>query len=214
MPDLTAPLLSLDASGTIAKTLTYSRWRGIKYARQRVVPTNPNTTSQQHVRSCFAYLSDLWKYGPTALHQTYLLAAKGRPLTDRNLFTKTNQPYAFANATDEQVLASPSTGGAPAPANLVLTPHSTHIGVNLWGATLPPGWTTIAGWAIAWHQETPTTHVFVPPIAYDTDADPTLLDITGLTNGVLYVVSAYLEFADATGKTQYSIALNDTATPA
>lgn len=47
MAKLIGPLFSLSASGKLAKTLVYSDWKGINYARQYVVPANPNSASQQ-----------------------------------------------------------------------------------------------------------------------------------------------------------------------
>ena len=35
------PMMSLDATGTIGKTATFSKWKGRNYVRQRVVPANP-----------------------------------------------------------------------------------------------------------------------------------------------------------------------------
>lgn len=50
MAKLKGPLFSLSASGAIAKTLVYFGWKGLKVARQWVLPTNPNTEAQQDQR--------------------------------------------------------------------------------------------------------------------------------------------------------------------
>src|SRR4030043_2413364 len=50
MAKLTGPLFSLSASGSIAKTLTYFPWKGLKLARQWIVPANPNTQPQINQR--------------------------------------------------------------------------------------------------------------------------------------------------------------------
>lgn len=57
MAKVTAPFLSLDASGTFGKTLTASKWKGRNYMRQRVIPANPNTTAQQIVRSALGTIA-------------------------------------------------------------------------------------------------------------------------------------------------------------
>ena len=54
MAKLTGPLLSLSASGQFAKTMVYATWKGIKYARQYVIPQNPNTSAQQVARGYFS----------------------------------------------------------------------------------------------------------------------------------------------------------------
>lgn len=51
MPRLTGPLFSLDARQTLGNTIVYSAWKGLNYARLRVVPYNPKTYSQSGIRS-------------------------------------------------------------------------------------------------------------------------------------------------------------------
>jgi len=50
MAKVTAPFMSLDASGTIASTLTASKWKGRNYMRLRIIPSNPSTGNQIAVR--------------------------------------------------------------------------------------------------------------------------------------------------------------------
>ena len=47
MAKTTGPLFSVDASGKLADSIVYSRWRGVKYVRQFVIPANPNSGAQQ-----------------------------------------------------------------------------------------------------------------------------------------------------------------------
>lgn len=56
MARVTAPLLSLDASGTVGKTATFSKWKGRNYVRLRVTPQNPQSNSQAQVRTILAAL--------------------------------------------------------------------------------------------------------------------------------------------------------------
>jgi len=51
MAKTSGPLMSLDASGSFAKTLTFAKWKGRNYVRHLVVPTNPQTTGQQNSRA-------------------------------------------------------------------------------------------------------------------------------------------------------------------
>lgn len=46
MAKLKAPLLSLGASGKLAKTLVFFGWKGLNVVREYVVPSNPKTASQ------------------------------------------------------------------------------------------------------------------------------------------------------------------------
>jgi len=54
------PMMSMDASGTIADAVTFSKWKGRNYVRQRVIPSNPKSTLQVGVRSMFSWLSKAW----------------------------------------------------------------------------------------------------------------------------------------------------------
>ena len=54
---LTGPFMSLSASGTLAKTLTASIWKGQPYMRLRVIPVNRNTSGQKAVRSILGTLA-------------------------------------------------------------------------------------------------------------------------------------------------------------
>lgn len=54
MAKVNGPLLSLDASGTVGKVNTYSKWNGRNYVRLRVIPQNPQTDSQAVARSAVA----------------------------------------------------------------------------------------------------------------------------------------------------------------
>lgn len=57
MAKVSAPFLSLDASGTVASTLTASKWKGRNYMRLRIIPANPRTSGQQDVRSILGVLA-------------------------------------------------------------------------------------------------------------------------------------------------------------
>lgn len=48
---VSTPLMSLDASGSVAKAITFSKWKGRNYVRQLVIPANPRTSGQQTTRA-------------------------------------------------------------------------------------------------------------------------------------------------------------------
>lgn len=94
MAKVTGPLLSLDASGSVASTITYSRWKGINYVRQRIIPTYTNTVGQQAVRDFWTQASQAWKGGATiggvTIDASYKLAfataAAGLSMSGFNLY--------------------------------------------------------------------------------------------------------------------------------
>lgn len=68
MAKLTAPLLSMSASGTIGDLITYAAWKGINYARQRVVPANPQSSGQTSQRNKLAAAVSDYKSTANALN--------------------------------------------------------------------------------------------------------------------------------------------------
>jgi len=92
MAKVTGPLLSLSASGSIAKTITFAVWKGIAYVRQRVIPTYSNTAQQADVRELITEASQAWfsESTPidTAYKAAYDLAAAGSAYSGFNLFIR------------------------------------------------------------------------------------------------------------------------------
>lgn len=76
MAKVDGPLLSLDASGTIAGALTFSKWKGINYVRQHTTPTNPQTTAQTTQRTAFSTAVAAWQALETAVQTTWNTRAK------------------------------------------------------------------------------------------------------------------------------------------
>ena len=96
MAKVTGPFLSLDARGTIAKTITASAWKGVNYMRQRVVPKNPRSFKQLAIRQLTTDASQAWLTGATVgsvvINSTYKeafdLAAEGKAYSGFNLYMK------------------------------------------------------------------------------------------------------------------------------
>lgn len=61
MATVHGPLFSLDASGTVAKTAVYSKWKGRSYVRSHAVPANPQSDLQRSRRSLIQFLSRAWR---------------------------------------------------------------------------------------------------------------------------------------------------------
>lgn len=60
MVRVVAPALSIEASGTLAGALVFSRWKGRPYARARVIPANPKSGGQTGMRSMLRFLATQW----------------------------------------------------------------------------------------------------------------------------------------------------------
>ncbi len=55
------PLFSLEASGSVAKTIVYSQWKGRNYVRQHTIPLNPQSPAQVNVRAAMTLLVAAWQ---------------------------------------------------------------------------------------------------------------------------------------------------------
>lgn len=56
MARVTGPLMSMEASGTIGKTLTFANWVGRQYVRRWTRPSNPQTADQMDQRNAFSVI--------------------------------------------------------------------------------------------------------------------------------------------------------------
>ena len=60
MVKVNAPMMSLDASGTLGNAITFSKWKGRNYVRERVIPSNPKSEAQTGRRAMFKFLAQTW----------------------------------------------------------------------------------------------------------------------------------------------------------
>lgn len=105
------PLFSEDASGTIAGALTYSKWKGRNYVRNRVDPKNPKSARQVGVRSMMQFLAKTWA-GIAALSQsTWDALAASKQISAFNAFVGFNLArwQNFQGPTEENPAAEAST---------------------------------------------------------------------------------------------------------
>jgi len=79
MAKVKAPLFGFSASGKLANSLVYMKWKGINDVRQYVIPANPKTAGQVTQRGYMTSAVTLW-------HTTPLIAAD---LTAWNVFATT-----------------------------------------------------------------------------------------------------------------------------
>jgi hypothetical protein len=91
MAKVKSPLFGFDASGQLAKTLVYMKWKGINDVRQHVIPANPNTEAQQAQRALIRAAVLLWHgtaWTPADLTAWNRYAGvKPRPMSGYNVFT-------------------------------------------------------------------------------------------------------------------------------
>lgn len=72
------PAIARDASGSLAETLTFSKWKGVSYLKQHRKPKQPRTPAQISMRVMLNFLSNRWNAIAQADKATWdALAAAG-----------------------------------------------------------------------------------------------------------------------------------------
>ena len=124
--------MSLDASGTVAGTITFSKWKGRNYVRQRVIPANPQTAAQTGVRSSFAGAVDLWKKNQITLRGAFESQAEARGVSTFNAFT---------GAVQRQYSKGFGAANTPTPSNEAPAAPATAVNLSVEGKYLVITWT-------------------------------------------------------------------------
>ena len=91
MVKVNAPAMSLDASGSLAGALTFSKWKGRNYVRQLVRPSNPRSGGQVGVRAMFKFLSQIWAGLDAADKTSWEDRADDKVISPFNAFMGYNQ---------------------------------------------------------------------------------------------------------------------------
>ena len=63
MARVVSPFLSMDASGSVGKTLTAAKWKGRNYMKQWFKPANPRSPAQVAIRTVMANAIVYWNAG-------------------------------------------------------------------------------------------------------------------------------------------------------
>lgn len=92
MVKVAGPMMSLQASGTLADAITFSSWKGRPYVRERVIPANPKSGGQTGRRAMFQMLSQAWNgdYMTTARRATWQTLADQLVASPFNAFMSHN----------------------------------------------------------------------------------------------------------------------------
>lgn len=216
MSVVTAPLLSFSAKGTIGKTVTFATWRGVKYARQRVTPANPQTTAQQNNRVLFAAMGEMWKVAPTLVQDPWDAFASGRPFTGRNKMIGENVRVIGGQANMQNFIGSPGARGGLIPTDVtaIAGGASGEIDVSFTNPAAPTGWSITDAVACAFPDQDPTLEFGGPIVADEDNVTFNAITLTGLGSAVLCVVAGWLKWQKPDGSTAYSVGITTTATSA
>lgn len=209
----TGPLLSLGASGTLGKTMVFSRWKGRPYVRQHVIPANPQTAAQSLTRNAFAWTSGVWKNAGSLTRAPWDLFAKGQVLTGRNAFMGQNTELLRPETDLILFLASNGAKGGLAPSAIVVTVAvANEILITFTNPSPPTGWTLAATVGMAIEDQNPQSAVLFSQVEDDDSATQGPITLTGLTTALDYQASGWLKWTKPDGTTAYGPALSDIVT--
>lgn len=206
MAKLTAPLLSFGGRGQIGKTMVTAKWRGVPYARQYVIPANPNTVAQQTTRTTFAVLREMWKLSPPLVQAAWNAFASGRPFTGMNKWVGENMRVIRGETDLDNLIFSPGARGGLIPLNVMVTTgaNAGEIDITADAPTAPDGWTVNSLVAAAVPDADPTADFFGPFIAGSDNAAPYTITLGGLGSGVDCEVGVWLVWNKPNGDLAYS----------
>lgn len=138
MVKVKGPAMSLDASGSLAGALVYSKWKGRNYVRQHVIPANPQSGGQTGVRAMFKFLAQIWDGLTAGNKATWEDRAEDLVASTFNAFMSYNQRrWRDFNCPSAEDPAA-ETGTAPGAATGVATPDVRAITLVITDHANPP----------------------------------------------------------------------------
>jgi len=120
MVKVSAPCLSLGASGKLGGAIVFSNWKGRPYVRELVRPANPRSGGQVGVRAMFKFLSQRWTDVPSGKQASWEDRADDSIISAFNAFMGYNM--ARWRNFKAPSLADPALEAAAAPAAPTTTP--------------------------------------------------------------------------------------------
>ena len=140
MVKVNAPAMSLDASGALAGSLVFSKWKGRNYVRELVIPVNPKSGGQVGVRAMFKFLAQQWDGLSSGAKNSWEDRADDMIVSEFNAYMSYNQrrwrnfqmPSTQDPAQEESTAPSDPSGAA--------TPGVRSMLIELWHGVQAPNW--------------------------------------------------------------------------
>lgn len=183
MARVKGPLFSMDARGSIGKTLVYSIWKGINYVRRHSIPSNPKSAAQVSFRAMFTFLSQIWDGLTVGNKATWDTRADSLNISSFNAFMQISMDLwnHYKGPTKEYPAAEAGVGG-DAPTTTV-SAGVKELSLSIVHGAASPDW----GWII--HRSittgfTPSRSTAIAVIA--TSADPDVYLDAPLLTGIPY----------------------------
>lgn len=179
-----APMLSLDATGTIGDAITFSKWKGRHYVRERIIPANPRSGLQTGFRAMFKFLAEEWSAIAGGHQSSYNTLADSMAISPFNAYVRANQrrwrnykpPANNLVASEDGTLmiwdgGAPAAVGGPSNVTLTMTPNTvnTNWGVAIFRSTSTGFTPGLSNCIHVLHVKDAEAHTFVDsPLAADT----------------------------------------------
>src|SRR6266702_3970805 len=111
-----APLMSLDASGSIAKAIVFSKWKGRNYVRELVKPHNPKSALQTGQRAAIKWSAQAYATIGATPQANWKAAGKSKNISPINAMVHANgirarqdkPPYKDPTVTTATAEAAPT----------------------------------------------------------------------------------------------------------
>lgn len=131
MAKVTGPLMSMTASGTVGKTLTFGTWKGRAYVRNHVIPNNPKSALQVGVRAMFGFLAAAWNALGGTDKSSYDEGAAAQQISAFNEYMQNNMDrWANNQAPSENAVPAETVTGATISAH-TYTGGENHVDIDL-----------------------------------------------------------------------------------
>jgi hypothetical protein len=170
------PMMSMDASGSLASAVTFSKWKGRNYVRQLVIPSNPQSGGQTGMRAMLRFLSQRW-YGLTVGNKaTWDTLAKAANVSPFNSYIGKNQRRWRSFKCPSIEYPAAEAAAAPSAPTTTVTGGIHQIQLSIADGATPPtgGWVihafTVTGFTPAYSNviavipktATPTIYIHAP----------------------------------------------------
>jgi len=140
MVKVLGPMFSFEASGTIGKIATFSKWKGRPYVRQRVVPANPRSALQVATRAMMRFLSQAWTSVGSTPQGTWDDLAASAQISPFNSYVGRNQNRFREFQAPSQSYPAAETGTPPVATLDSATGGPSYIDVAFTITTLNDVW--------------------------------------------------------------------------
>lgn len=134
------PLFSLDASGTLANAITFSKWKGRNYVRQRVIPANPKSALQVAMRAMLKFTSQAWASIGSTPQGSWTTRADAKIVSPFNAYVGHNQSRWREFQAPGSSDPVPETGTEPVATLDSATGGEKHVDLEFTVTTLNDVW--------------------------------------------------------------------------